>query len=384
MTEKMVNRRIFLRSTLLSVTGLPLLTSSVLKQEEKVEEKGGKKRRFIYRTLGKTGIKLPVISMGTQMARDPALIRAALDSGINHLQTAQHHRSGKGEEMIGEAIKGRPRDSYFITTQMKGYSSVDISLKRLGLNHVDLLCLHNAPTGESILYESTLNAMQKAKKEGKARFVGVSVHQNEPEVIQACTESKFYDFVMTSYNFRQKHYVKVREAIAIAAQAGLGVITFKVMGGEYPVMTYSHINANAALKWVLQDPNVHSIVPGIASFDHIDTDLAVMEDLTLNDSEKDYLQKHASLPGLYCQGCEQCEKQCLAKLPIPDLMRAYMYSYGYRKPAMAQELILSLGLPSYVCEDCGPCPVKCMNGWNVQRKVRDIVRLRNVPLEFLA
>jgi len=372
-----------MKSTLVSVAGLPLLASNVLKQEEKVEEKGGKKRKFIYRTLGKTGIKLPVISMGGQMAIDPALFRAALDSGINHLQTAQHHRGGKSEEMIGEVIKGRPRDSFFITTQMKAASSVDISLKRLGLDYVDFLCLHMAATGQSILYESTLNAMGKAKKDGKARFVGVSVHQNEPEIIQACTDSKFYDFVMTSHNFRQKHYLEVREAIARAAQTGLGIITFKVMGGLRPNTTASVINASAALKWVLQDPNVHTIVPGISSFDHIDIDLAVMEDLTLTDSEKDYFQKQASLPGLYCQGCGQCEKQCFAKLPIPDLMRAYMYTYGYRKPAMAQELVLSLGLPRHVCEDCGPCPIKCTNGWNVQTKVRDIVRLREVPLEFL-
>jgi predicted aldo/keto reductase-like oxidoreductase len=252
------------------------------------------------------------------------------------------------------------------------------------LEYVDFLCIHNASNKQDFLNERILNNIEKAKKDGKIRFVGVSVHQNEPEIIQACTDSKFYDFVMTSHNFRQKHYLDVRQAIARAAQAGLGVITFKVMGGEYPTMTYSQINASAALKWVLQDPNVHTIVPGISSFDHINIDLAVMEDLTPTDSEKDYLQKHASLPGLYCQGCGQCEKQCLAKLPIPDLMRAYMYSYGYRKPTMAQELILPLGLPSHVCEDCGKCPVKCMNGWDIQGKVRDIVRLRNVPLEFLA
>jgi ferredoxin len=80
-----------------------------------------------------------------------------------------------------------------------------------------------------------------------------------------------------------------------------------------------------------------------------------MEDLALTNSEKDYLQREASLPGLYCQGCGQCVKQCLARLPIPDLMRAYMYTYGYRKPAMAKELIVSLGLPSHVCDNCGEC-----------------------------
>jgi hypothetical protein len=175
----------------------------------------------------------------------------------------------------------------------------------------------------------------------------------------------------------------VREAIAKAAQAGLGIIARKVMGGMVSQDPLRPINASAALKWVLQDPNVTTSVPGFCTFEEMKTDLSVMEDLTLTDSEKEYLKTACAAPGLYCQGCGQCEKQCFAKLPIQDLMRAYMYCYGYRKPGMAQELVVSLGLPRHVCDDCGPCPVKCMNGWNVQKKVRDIVRLRNVPLEFL-
>lgn len=402
MTEKMVSRRNFMKSTLASVLGLPMLASSGIKQEERIEEKGGKKRKFIYRTLGKTGIKLPVISMGGMYAIDPALFRTALDSGINHLETAHMHMAGKNEEMIGQVIKGRPRDSYFISTKIpfpqnkitgalspeakeETFSRmVDISLKRLGLDYVDFLSFHGGMSRQMVLHETVLSAMEKAKKDGKIRFTGVSTHRNEPEVIQACIDSKFYDFVMPSYNFKQKHYLEVREAIARSAQAGLGIVAMKVMGGTGARSDLLRpVNASAALKWVLQDPNVHTIVCGFTTFDQINIDLAVMEDLSLKDSEKDYLQKEASIPGLYCQGCGQCVKQCFAKLPIPDLMRAYMYTYGYRKPAMAQELVVSLGLPRSVCEDCGQCPVKCSIGFNVPRKIRDVLRIRDVPSEFI-
>ena len=158
----------------------------------------------------------------------------------------------------------------------------------------------------------------------------------------------------------------------------------KVMGGTGARSDLLRpVNASAALKWVLQDPNVHTIVCGFTTFDQINIDLAVMEDLSLKDSEKDYLQKEASIPGLYCQGCGQCVKQCIAKLPIPDLMRAYMYTYGYRRPAVAQELLVSLGLPRSVCEDCGQCPVKCSIGFDVPCKIRDVLRIRDVPSEFI-
>ena len=147
--------------------------------------------------------------------------------------------------------------------------------------------------------------------------------------------------------------------------------------------TPSAKKAAAALKWVLQDPHVNTIIPGFITFEEMDIDLSVMEDLTLTDTEKKELQKEASLPGLYCQGCRECLKQCPEKLPIPDLMRAYMYTYGYRNLAHAQDLVLSLNLPAAVCEDCSQCSVKCLNQWNVAAKIRDVVRIREVPTEFI-
>jgi len=109
-----------------------------------------------------------------------------------------------------------------------------------------------------------------------------------------------------------------------------------------------------------------------------------MEDLSLSDSEKKDLQKEASLPGLYCQGCRECLGQCSGGLPIPDLMRAYMYVYDYRNLGMAQDLVVSLGLPQKVCGDCVQCPVQCSVGFNVRGKIRDVVRIREVPSEFIA
>lgn len=112
-------------------------------------------------------------------------------------------------------------------------------------------------------------------------------------------------------------------------------------------------------------------------------DLAVAENPLLTDPEKKDLEKVASVSGLYCQGCRQCLGQCPEHLPIPDLMRAYMYTYAYRNLTHAQDLVISLNLPDRVCEDCTQCPVKCSVGFNVSRKIRDVVRLREIPSEFI-
>jgi predicted aldo/keto reductase-like oxidoreductase len=388
-----------MKSTLAGVGGLFILPQIDTKQERRVVEARGKQKKFVYRTLGKTGIEVPVINMGVMNTDNPNLVRVALDSGMVMLDTAGTYQRGQNEGMIGEVLKGRSRDSYVIATKARlpndqktglytqeatedaFLKKVDVSLRNLGLDYVDIYYHHNVWKKESALYEPILKALEKVKKAGKARFVGITTHMNEPEVIHAAVDSKFYDVILTSYNFQQKHISQLREAISRAAQAGIGIVGMKaIRGGSRQAPTLK--NTAAALKWVLQDPNVTTIVPGFTTFEEMKIDLAVAENPVLTDLEKTDLKKEVSVSGLYCQGCRQCVEQCPEQLPIPDLMRAYMYTYGYRNLTHAQDLVLSLNLPATVCEDCSTCTVKCSVGFNVSRKIQDIARLRDVPLEF--
>jgi uncharacterized protein len=400
MEKKVIGRRDFMKSTLAGFGGFYFLASNETKQEVTSFDMKGKEKKLVYRTLGKTGLKLPVINMGVMNSDNPNLIRTALDSGIQLLDTAHAYMQGRNEEVIGSVIKGRPRDSYYIgskvalpqdritgiysegATEVEFTKKLDLSLKRLGLDHVDILYHHNVSRRESAFYEPVLNAMAKAKKEGKFRFAGITTHSNEPEVIHAAVDTKFYEVILTSYNYQQKHIADVRDAIARASQAGLGIVGMKAIRGGYRQLFLGR-NASIALKWVLQDPHVHTIVPGFTTFDQLETDLAVMEDINLNESEKKELQKEASLPGLYCQGCRECLGQCVARLPIPDLMRSYMYVYDYRNLGMAQDLVVSLGLPADLCGDCSQCQVICPSGFDVRAKIQDIVRIRNIPTEYI-
>jgi predicted aldo/keto reductase-like oxidoreductase len=400
MGKKLIGRRDFMKSTLAGFGGFFFLPQIDVKQGFRVVEAKGKERKFVYRTLGKTGIKLPVMSMGVMNTDNYNLVRAALDSGFVMLDTAQTYRRGQSEGMLGEMLKGRPRDSYVLATKARlpadqktglyteeatedaFLKKVNVSLKNLGLEYVDIYYHHGVPNRESALYEPILKALEKVKKEGKARFVGITTHINEPEVIHAAVDSKVYDVILTSYNFQQKHYAEVRSAIARAAQAGIGIVGMKAIRGGNR-QTPAVKNSGAAFKWVLQDANVSTIVPGFTTFEEMDVDLAVAENPLLTDPEKKDLEKVASASGLYCQGCRQCLGQCLEELPIPDLMRAYMYTYAYGNLGHAQETLLSLNLPDRVCEDCGQCPVKCSIGFDVPGKIRDVVRLREVPTEFI-
>jgi hypothetical protein len=395
-----LNRRDFLKSSATSVGSFIFLSSNHTRQAEQKREMRKDQGRLTYRTLGKTGVKLPVITMGVMNSDNPNLIRAALDSGMVHLDTANGYMRGKNEEVIGQVIKGRPRDSYVIgtkiylprdestglpkdtATEQFFLSRLDTSLKRLGLDYVDILYHHSVWKKEFALYEPAMKALEKAKKGGKVRYVGITTHRNEPEVIDAAVDSKFYEVVQIAYNHRQKHAPKIRKALARTGSAGLGVVAMKTLGGGEKGL--GKTEARAALKWVLQDPNVHTIIAGFTTFDQLELDLSVMEDLTLKPAEKSLLERMRMTAGLYCQGCGECLKFCPQMLPIPDLMRSYMYVYGYRNLVEAQDLLVSLNLPSQLCRDCGSCPVKCTSGFDVSTRIRDVVRLREVPPDFLA
>jgi len=396
MDKKLINRRQFMKSSVAGMAGFICLPSTAKRQGKNQKEK-----KLIYRTLGKTGIRVPVIGMGILSSGSPALMRAALDAGITHFDsTAAQPQQMRNEEMIGEVLRGLPRESVVFGTKIhlrQDYKTglytkeatedeflkkLDMALKRLKMDYVDIVYHHMVSRRESAFHEPAMKAMEKAKKAGKARFLGITTHSNMPEVVQAAADSNFYEVVMASYNYKQKNRWQVKKAVAKAADAGLGVVAIKVIRGglgkgEKPV------NPRASLKWVLQDSNVHATIPGFSNFEEMSVDLSVMEDLNLTEAEKSDLKRGASVSGLYCQGCGQCLQQCCDELPIPDLMRAYMYAYGYHQPALAQSLIASLALPRHACEGCSSCKVVCLNEWKVKEKVRDIIRLRNVPLSSI-
>jgi predicted aldo/keto reductase-like oxidoreductase len=364
----------------------------------------GARGKPIVRTLGKTGLKIPVVSMGVMNADNPAVVQAALDGGIYLLDTAYAYQRGRNEEMIGRVIKGRPRDSFIIATKIPGpnrdkslqgqpaeavirafLDKLDTSLERLGVDHVEILYLHNNTTREDAQNETMMEALQKAKKSGKARFIGLSTHGGQVAVIRAALEAKIYDVVLAGYNFRQDYRDELRKTIAEAAGAGLGIIAMKTQAGAFwDRERQQPINMKAALKWVLNDPNVTTAIPGFTTFDQLQEDLEVMTDITMTPQEIQDLRLGEQVAGLYCQQCGQCVAGCSRTLPIPSLMRSYMYAYGYRNLHAAHELVASLDVPADPCGSCASCTARCAKGFDLRERVRDISRLRAVPADFFA
>jgi len=254
------------------------------------------------------------------------------------------------------------------------------------MDYVDIFYMHMPESPEVVKYKPLLKAMKKLKKQGKARFLGVSTHRREPEIINAAIDAKIYDVILTSYNFKQTYLTELNAAIKKAAGAGLGIVAMKTMagGGFLDKEKTKPVNTAAALKWALANPDIHTTIPGMTTFDHLNIDLKVMTDISLTEGEKQDLIAARNETGLYCNGCDNCVAGCPAGLPVSDLMRAYMYAYGYSSTQMARSLLEELGTGNNPCGDCDICTVKCVKNFNVKEKIADISRLVNVPSDFLA
>jgi uncharacterized protein len=358
-----------------------------------VEQKAATK--IIYRTLGRTGIKLPIISMGAMRADNPNLLKAAVEAGIIHFDSAQSYQEGRNEEMLGDFFQQYKRESFVISTKIglrqqlnreEFLTKVDLSLKRLKTNYIDILYLHGVRSKEAVLDPATIDVLNELKKSGKIRFAGVSTHSNMADVIHAAVEAKAYDVILTSYNFKLENLPELKVAIDEAAKAGLGIVAMKTMAGVYWDKEKTRkINIKAAIKWALLNENIHTSIPGFTSFEQLNECMSVMEDLTLTEQEKEDLKGDSLTAGLFCQGCEQCLPQCPNNVPVPDIMRSYMYAYGYRDLKLAREVIE--GLPANAQNDCNLCPVckvNCRQGFDIQAKAIDILRIQHVPQDFLA
>jgi predicted aldo/keto reductase-like oxidoreductase len=259
------------------------------------------------------------------------------------------------------------------------------SLSRLRTDYIDILYLHSCYSPAMVTYEPLMNALVKAKEQGKARFIGTSTHKDEPNVIRATVDAGVYDVVLTSYNYLQDHKDAVGEAIAYAAGKGVGVVAMKTQGGnrlnkkkgkeEKDAGEEIEINHQAALKWVFANPHVCTAIPGMTTFDQMDLNFAVMADLGLSESEERELKLASLLPGTYfCQSCRECVSTCPERVEIPSLMRAYMYAEAYGNTIQAEETIATVptdrGLR--VCAECSSCQARCRREMPISERLREM------------
>src|SRR5689334_25178203 len=153
---------------------------------------------MLTRPLGKTGLQVPILSYGASslgaefrnidLSEALRSVRVALDLGMNFIDTSPYYGRGMSEVLLGIALREVPRESYLLGTKLGRYApqhfdfsakrvneSIDISLERMKVDHLDIILCHDiefVPMQQIV--DDTLPALRKIQKQGKVRFIGIS------------------------------------------------------------------------------------------------------------------------------------------------------------------------------------------------------------------
>jgi predicted aldo/keto reductase-like oxidoreductase len=346
-----------------------------------------RRARMKYRVLGRTKLKVSVLGLGTIKVESPAVVRAALDKGINFFDTAECYQGGNGEVKLGKALEGR-RDEAIVATKWHTdgstpakelLASLDGSLKRLNMDHVDLIQIHGAESARQVQSDELWEAFTQAKKAGKVRFNGLSTHSNQVEVIQAAIKTGRYDAVLPAYNALVGE--RVAGVIAGAKEADVGVIAMKVLQPAHEAKIrhgiFKGLRGNPfhrSIQWVLRDKNVSTAIVDMPTFDELTSDCVAIS-MAQNLVELDEFEHAVALMSAgSCHLCGACTGQCPQRVKVADIMRYRLYHDGYGDRDRAAELYRSLpaGASAAACSNCEQCRVVCPWGVPVRARLEEV------------
>ena len=412
-TSTCMNRRNFLKKGSSGLVGLTFLPGFSSNGRSRISQ-SEKDHKIITRKLGGTGFTLPIINMGVMNADNPAVMQNAYDLGIRLFDTAWRYQNGRNERMVGNVIKEMGiRDKIVLATKVplafgnhSSYTIAEIeelrqkegiglekklkedyiktfeeSLQRLQQNYVDILYVHSVKDPRTIELPFLLEAITQFKKEGKARFLGVSSHQNAIPIFKKVLEMDIFDVVLACLNFKMPDRENTIKVLNQLKEKGLGIIAMKTQA-IYSSNRITH--HTAALKYVLQNDFITTAIPGFTTFAQLEEDFSVARDLEYTPEEKqfldDYWSQTAADPAsgdIPCQGCEMCLASCPKNVSVPDLMRTYMYASGYGNFEHARITYETIPLDNNLkkCQDCSSCTASCINGINIPSNIRQLKAL---------
>jgi uncharacterized protein len=343
-----------------------------------VSQQAAPKGKLMYRTLGKTGLKVSTVGFGCMITSDPAVISRAVDMGISLFDTSRGYQGGQNERMVGAAL-GAKRKEIVLTSKVDAkdragaLAELETSLKELNTDHLDVWHLHGKNSPQDISDE-LLEAQRTAKQQGKIRFMGVSTH-SLPAIVDRIIEAKV-DVVQPQYSFASD--ASYGPAIEKLAQAGVGLVAMKVMaraggrgrGGAQTPQRPAGFFA-AALKWTIKNPAIASTVPSMTDNDQLEQNFRAMAEPLTDADAKILTARLEEIRPYFCRMCGRCEGKCPKGLPVADMVRFVMYADGYGQFALGREHFLRMAAKHQQvrCGDCATCAVQCPNGVGVAERM---------------
>ncbi len=336
-------------------------------------------------TLGRTGlevtrwalggIQLSTIMGGTTEDTISEIVNAALDYGINFIDTSRVYMDS--ETNIGEVMKTRRAECILASKSYKRtrddvMADVEESLRQLQTNHIDIYQVHALYPHEvhTVMDKGgALEALRMAKEQGMINCIGLTSHH--ASVITELIKSDAFDTVMFPFNVIEREPEK--EVLALAQEKNIGTIVMKPLAGG------AIRNVRCAFKFFNSFP-VDVILNGVSNLAELRENLKWAEsvDSLTPDELAAFEAEVAPLGTEFCRRCSYC-MPCPNDIHIPDMIHVfYQMVKGFRyedlppeKQKMGEALLVWL----QACEECGTCEAKCPYSLPTIRRKRELREL---------
>jgi len=360
-----------------------------------------------YRKLGRTGLDVSAIGLGTVQLSSPdtehaiSLVHRALELGVNYFDTARAY--GNSEIKLGLGLKGNREKVYvstktFVSTKEEATQQIRESLERLQTDYLDNCHLHALQNIEDIEKRlgpgGAIEALLEARDKGLVRNIGCTSHT--VKTLIAALERFDFDTILVTMNIVERDALE--QLIPLCISRGVGVTIMK------PLAT-GLLPSRLALKWLLNQP-ITTAVPGATTIEELEENSLVghLDDFTLTREDKNQVKCLVDeLEHFRCRMCSQCET-CHIGISLwdtlgsddmynhyrtmgPDNFRNFPWDLDRVKNHISRRIEKISKLKS--CDECGECERKCPYGLPIIEMLKvmvinmeDMIRIWNEKYGF--
>ena len=330
-----------------------------------------------YRVLGKTGLEISRMGFGgIPIQRIDAegtkkLIHMLHKEGVNYIDTARGYTVS--EEYLGYALEGIRQDFVLATKSMARTKDamakdIDISLKNLRTDYIDLYQIHN-PSPEDLekvqAPGGALEALLEAKAAGKIGHIGITLHP--VDLFEKALALPWVETIMFPYNLVE---TQAEKYIRQCGEKNIGFICMKPLAGG------AIDDATLALRFICQNPDVTVVIPGMATEEEARQNLTATADSSpLSDQEQEKIQAiRRGLGTQFCRRCNYCAP-CSAGISIYSmfLMEGYYNRYGLKDWATAR--YMAMDKTASDCIGCGACEQRCPYNLPIRQMLKKVEEL---------
>lgn len=340
--------------------------------------------------LGMGAMRLPLNADGSVNESEAIrIIRHAIDSGINYVDTAYGYHGGTSEVIVGKALQDGYREKIILADKMPAWLAKDeadmkqiffTQLERLGVDCIDMYLVHNINKGiwKRCQKFNVMDFLTEMKAQGKIKHIGFSFHDSL-EFFEEVLDAYPWEFCQIQLNYMDIDHQAGVKGMKLAAEKGLGVIVMEPLkGGRLtdkipPVIqkiwdeaSVKRSPAEWAFKWLAAQPEVTLMLSGMSSMKQLEENISIFSKDDLNDlteNEKELVQKvsdeYNRLIPYSCTGCQYC-MPCPQKIDIPKVL-SYFNDWNVYEQNPSTKMEYSTWMTKYAsdCIGCGACEENC-------------------------